>query len=436
LRKELPNTADGVSIYAKFLREYVKLIEISTPDIDSALYVFERANDRGKPLDPSDLLKNLIFRESDSQTFDSISTSWKRLQLRIDDISSRDLVVQLMDYLRWVHLGLSEGFYSTRRNFYSLVSQPRNKARISENPAEYVRMLDDGAEALARMASTRRWPDGTPSPALEGIYAMAGGASYGGGRQKQQWPLVMAASRLTGNRREAVARAVEKLLLVSYVTQLKSQSLEALVRKFTEAARSLEDDDASVAVFTSKLGDEIQIIMTDGLFENRFLRLNYLEDKAFIRYVFVRVHSAWRRESYNSSGAWPAPLEEVFEHAELDHIWPQHDGAAFAGDEGADAGFIHNIGNLALVDVATNRSAGGKPASKKLTDYYPSAPSDYLVVRNLYERQDPPGENTRPKQVVSRMLTGFSGWGPIESESLASFYLDELLRTMPDPFLV
>ena len=52
LQDDVPRSADSVQMYANFLREYVKLISISTPDIDAALYVFERANDRGQPLDP------------------------------------------------------------------------------------------------------------------------------------------------------------------------------------------------------------------------------------------------------------------------------------------------------------------------------------------------------------------------------------------------
>lgn len=433
LRDDVPPSADSVQMYAKFLREFVKLISISTPDIDAALYVFERANDRGKPLDPSDLLKNLIFRESDAESFSELSSRWKMIQEDIEAIPKNDLSVQLIDYLRWIHLTMEDGFYSTRRNFYSQMSQPGQRQRVSKDASGYIRALQEGAKHLRFMATRREWPDGTPSNALEGIYAMGGGEK-GGGRQKQHWPLIIAASRFSEARREAIARGVEKLLFVSGVTQLKSQSLELLIRRLAVGLRDVSDTDVEVRAFIVQLEANIDHIKTEELFETRFFRLNYTDDRAMVRYVLVRVHSALRQEGQSGSPAWPVLMHQVFLGSQIDHVWPQSTPQGFVADGNDSEEAIHAIGNLVLLDSATNQAAGNMPAPKKLLEFYPDAPSEFMVARNLHHRQPPPGSDTRPKRVNKRLLTGFDSWGVDQADELAEFYLLELERSMVDIF--
>lgn len=433
LRDDVPPSADSIQMYAKFLREFVKLISIYTPDIDAALYVFERANDRGKPLDPSDLLKNLIFRESDAESFSELSARWKKIQEDIDAIPKGDLSVQLIDYLRWFHLAMEDGFFSTRRNFYSQISQPGQRERIAQDSSGYIRALQAGAQDLRCMATKREWPDGSQSNALEGIYAMGGGEN-GGGRQKQHWPLIISASHFSGARREAIARGVEKLLFVSGVAQLKSQSLELLIRRLAVTLRDVADTDVDVRAFVVQLEGHINQIKAEELFESRFARLNYIDDRSMIRYVLVRVHSALRQEGKSGSPAWPALMHQVFQGSQIDHIWPQSTPQGFVVDGNDSDEAIHVLGNLVLLDSATNQAAGNRPAPEKLQDFYPNAPSEYLVARNLHHRKPPAGNQTRPKRVNARLLTGFDSWGFDQAAQLTAFYLAELDRSMADIF--
>lgn len=435
LAVDIPQDPNAVVVYAKFLRECVKLIHIQTPDIDSALYVFERANDRGKPLDPSDLLKNLIFRESDAESFAALSKKWKSIQRDIEQIPSVDLSVQLIDYLRWKHLVMAEGFYSTRRNFYSRISEKEHREVITADVKGYIAGLGDGARTLKEIATTRAWQDGTTSPALEGIYAMAGGAN-GGGRQKQHWPLILAASRYAPNRREAVGRVVEKLLFVSAVTQLKSQTLELLIRQFAAKMRDVADSDESVMGFLAAADSEIQGIKSSGLFEERFSQLNYVDDRLLVRYILIRVHSALRQDSgRTSTPCWPSLASAVYADSQIEHIWPQHSPQGYASDEADDESRIHEIGNLVLIDSATNQAAGGKAPEVKLLDFYPKSPSEYVVARNLHERLPLPGVNTQPIRVSRRLPSGFTSWGAEQAMQLTDFYRDELELSMSAPYL-
>ena len=57
----------------------LKFIQITTPDINDALKIFETINERGVGLNPMDLLKNLIFRQVDRSQFDKLKEKWKQL---------------------------------------------------------------------------------------------------------------------------------------------------------------------------------------------------------------------------------------------------------------------------------------------------------------------------------------------------------------------
>ena len=61
-----------------FLRN-LKFIQISTPDINDALKIFETINERGAGLNPMDLLKNLIFRQIERSQFDRLKDRWQQL---------------------------------------------------------------------------------------------------------------------------------------------------------------------------------------------------------------------------------------------------------------------------------------------------------------------------------------------------------------------
>lgn len=54
-------------------------IRIETYDISDALKIFETINQRGKGLDPMDLLKNMVFRQVDRSKFKELNMNWKSI---------------------------------------------------------------------------------------------------------------------------------------------------------------------------------------------------------------------------------------------------------------------------------------------------------------------------------------------------------------------
>lgn len=420
VRAELPKDPEQVWDFARFLRSNVKLIQIATDDVGQALVVFERANFRGRPLDPSDLLKNLIFQNAKSDDFDYLSQVWREIQTRVDETKQ----VQIIDYLRWYHLALPGGFYSTKRNFYSKIRTHVDSKGMKAT--DYIRDLSETSAVLRDMATNGLNPTlGTRSTALAGIRKL------GGLRQKQHWPLLLAISKWDGAHFEVVARGLERLLLFSYVTDHRSQALEREIRALTEYARDLPPGDLNLLQLAARLDKISAEIREDGLYDERFLRLTYDEARSAVSFILSKVHDALYRVYDNKTLMGADAASAAYEGAEIEHIWPQSDADALATPEDDD--LVHRIGNLVLLNKSMNASGGKKAAENKLHNLYKDADERFLIARNLHERAIKPnmGAGVAPNRAISKTPTGFDTWGPEQIRDLGVAYRNLIDEIMP-----
>ncbi len=73
-----------------YLANHVVFIQIST-EISSALKIFETINERGIGLNPMDLMKNLIFRQADSDEFSKLKDEWKKITKPLEERQEKPL---------------------------------------------------------------------------------------------------------------------------------------------------------------------------------------------------------------------------------------------------------------------------------------------------------------------------------------------------------
>lgn len=78
LQEQFPQIAD-LKKFVVFLLNKTSFIRIETYDISDALKIFETINQRGKGLDPMDLLKNMVFRQVDRSKFKELNMNWKSI---------------------------------------------------------------------------------------------------------------------------------------------------------------------------------------------------------------------------------------------------------------------------------------------------------------------------------------------------------------------
>ena len=420
VRKELPNDPDQVWEFTRFLRSNVKLIQIATDDVGQALIVFERANFRGRPLDPSDLLKNLIFQNASEADFDHLSSVWRDIQSHIEDTKR----IQIIDYLRWYHLAKPNGFYSTKRNFYTQIRDYVDSEGMEART--YIGDLQEKASILRRMATEGLNPGhGTRSTALAGIRKL------GGLRQKQHWPLLLAVSTWDGAHFEVVARGLERLLLFAYVTDHRSQSLERTIRELTQKARDLPPGDENLLQLAAAIDAAAAHIRDEGFYDERFLRLSYDEARSAVGFVLAKIHDALYRVSDNKTLMGADAASEAYVGAQIEHIWPQADADGLVTETEDD--LVHRIGNLTLLGKAENASGGRSKAEEKLAHLYKEAGDRFIIARNLHERafREYMGPDTAPNRAIAMAPTGFETWGRDQIHELGVAYRDLIDEIMP-----
>ena len=77
--------------FVAFFLVKTSFIRIETPDITDALKIFETINQRGKGLDPMDLMKNMIFRQVEREQFKELNLTWKQIIRKLEQIDEKPL---------------------------------------------------------------------------------------------------------------------------------------------------------------------------------------------------------------------------------------------------------------------------------------------------------------------------------------------------------
>ena len=77
--------------FAAFLLYKSSFVRIDTQNVVDALKMFETINERGKNLDPIDLLKNMLFTNVQPNQFAALNTEWKSVINELERIDEKPL---------------------------------------------------------------------------------------------------------------------------------------------------------------------------------------------------------------------------------------------------------------------------------------------------------------------------------------------------------
>lgn len=397
----------------KSIRSQVKFIRIEASDVSQALLVFERANHRGKLLDPSDLLKNLIFQHVPPQKFDDVAEVWRNLQTEIEYIQN----VQIMDFLRWHHLSMPNGFYTTRQTF---INRTQDFVR-EQDSSEYLTQLSGNARVLRAFAEDASMTRNGPIvPALSSIRRL-------GARQKQHYPLLLALASWAEGWFPDLARGVERILYVSAVTEYRSQDLERDIRSLTELARGLKSSEQNFVRVAEEIDAVCHRIEKTHLYSDKFAAISYEDNQGLARYVLSKIHSAiycvWDNGSAHDSDAG----SPMYAKSQIEHIWPKSDAAGLS----EDLEDVHRIGNLTLLSAAINASGGSEAAQNKIVGTYGDEEDKYFVAKNLHKRTIGTSAKHAHRRAIDMVPTGFSDWGLDQVKGLANHYRNLMDDALP-----
>ena len=149
LTENFPNIAE-LKKFVVFLLNKTSFIRIETYDITDALKIFETINQRGKGLDPMDLLKNMVFRQVDRTKFKELNMKWRSITSALEKIGEKPL--RFLRYFIMANYDTSKEKDGILREdqIYNWLSTNDEQCRYKDKPFKFVDKMVQNVELYVK----------------------------------------------------------------------------------------------------------------------------------------------------------------------------------------------------------------------------------------------------------------------------------------------
>ncbi len=392
------DNGDRLEEFFGFIWKNVEMISIETQDIRTAFTIFETINDRGVGLDALDLLKNLLFRETNAEERAELNDYWREMitQLRTGGET------RPIRFLRY-YLVASHHFdkMPTASELFRWVSAEENKKLLGygKSPLKFMTGLLDGAFAYANFNRGQN-VDGSENQFLAGIIYQKTGV-------RQHLPLLLAGRHLAKSVFTELSRWIENLVFVYALTGVQWNTVEGLLPDWTEALRATRTGE-DVAEFLHRnikpaIADRADLVWT-AVDNTKQI------SPRLLKYLLAGV-TQYIEELTGKGGSFDVYFKEKLS---VEHILPQTPTQNWQEEFGAGEdleNWAHRLGNLTLLHFSPNASGGNLPFHEKTKKY---AKSTFDLTRSLaIDLRD--GKRTKTVQDVEQLgLFPPDRWTPAE----------------------
>jgi hypothetical protein len=416
-----------------------------------AVIMYERINNRGKDLDGSDLIKNLLFASVDDDQFEDVSSYWnkasKLLSKKDDDpVASGDdspnekmpSKLSSIQYLLRALLVAELGRKVQDADVYPGWDKKLNKepledgternltpAEVQEKSLAFAHALPVAAQKLKYIATERAPLSG------QTVGLMAASRFF---NSIQQYPVLLAGANLNDEMYRNLVMRVESRILLGLLAKERNQDLEVLVPKWASSVSKLPSD-CTLGDLDEACRDAMEQL--PGLVNRssqNFVEFNYSSssDRNRIRLVLGRatVYSQKKVKPKDRYGIGDFLKEPKIGGKrapkfgwDLDHVFSQ---AGYS-----DHKLIDNVGNLVLTDV-NQRGAGKKAPEEKVDEIYAS--SSLALTRSLCSPERLGGlskvEDDFYRSLVSQFSADASNWSSVAICERTRLYWNLFIRSM------
>jgi len=394
LTQQFGDNTDALRVFYGYFINKVKLIRIQTEDVAKALKIFETINDRGVGLDSMDLLKNLLFMESDQDEFEVLKKVWKELQDTIFDAGEKPLrFLRYFIFSRYSVEALRED------EIYGWFSKNKKLCGYAEDSPKFAKELLAAAKAYGLFLKGCD-PSGKQRPELQSLQFLGGSAA------RQHLILLLAGRHLPDVLFSQLVREVENLFFIYVASRENTRDFE---RNFARWAPELKK---------AKTEEELQLFLRQriepskaalsGRFDDAFKRMTSEELQVYrLRYILAKLNQHVEVSAYGETEGTRWLKNYVASEFQIEHIQPQKPCQEALDEFGkaTDPAIINRLGNLVLVEKPINASLGNKPYSKKRLVY----PQSKLLLVHAISERPKIGANTSIDRAV-RELEPFAVW--------------------------
>ena len=390
--------------FLEMIRNNVILIYIKLPNDEQALEFFERTNDRGLPLNQSDLMKNLLFSKVKPTEYESISKLWATSVARLRGIETTRL--KSMDFTLKALLSEVSGESYPRKKVFREWRERLSKDLDAE---EFLNLID---EVTIHIAEISQQQDGSP------VSERTTGSRYL--NAIQQWTVTSAARNHTEDLQIAVADVVEARTILSTVVRERSQDFERVISPWAKAISKIKSDAKGSARDLVLSASKKALVDVPGFLKNdlgpNLSALTYERpaDRKRIKLILAIANREMALMMNHDSSEFSLSTFVMTKTYDLEHIEPRsRAGSNKYTDDNRQ--LIDSIGNLTLWFKSDNRSKGDVDPAKKATRY---AESSVLITQALCPAELLAGDGEDSKWSKVQLPEGniLENWG---EESIA-----------------
>lgn len=334
--------------FVVFLLNKTSFIRIETYDIADALKIFETINQRGKGLDPMDLLKNMIFRQVDRSKFKELNMNWKSITRSLEKIDEKPLrFLRYFIMANYDTSGEKDGILREDQ-IYTWLTNNNEQCHYEEAPFQFVQKMAQNVDLYVKC----RVPDGTQ----EGNVHLKNIALLAGKSYKLHLMLMLAASNMNADALAKFKAVLESVVYYTVINKIATNVTERTFALWCKDVRNIvtpEDLDGFV-------NRTIIPTVNDWKMNNKsnFLRLGLNSMQQYrIKFILGKITAY-----VDALRLGKTTIEDLTVYTqtavEIEHIMPQTctDKVQYDLDEEEFAVYIHRLGNLTLLENSINKS--------------------------------------------------------------------------------
>lgn len=355
--------------FIEMIQQEVIIICITLPSDEQALQFFERTNDRGLPLNQSDLMKNLLFSQVKPAEYDNISNLWAASVSRLRNIETTRL--KSMDFTLKVLLSQFSGESFPRKKVFR---EWRERLSGDLDAAEFLSLIDEVTLHISEVAQQN---DANP------ISEKTTGSRYL--NAIQQWTVTSAARGLPQDIQIAVAEIVEARTILSTVVRERSQDFERVISPWAYSVSNLlpgaQISPRESALAASAMALEgVKGLLANDLTPNlASLTYGRPADRKRMKLILAIANRETAILMNHDTRDFSLSTFLNTKTYDLEHIEPRSKaGSAKYDDENRH--IVDSIGNLTLWYKSDNRSKGDVDPAQKALSY---GESSVLITKAL-----------------------------------------------------
>lgn len=389
---------DKLKKFVGFLLNKTSFIRIETQDMTNALKIFETINQRGKGLDPMDLLKNMVFRQVSRDKFKELNMNWREITKALEKIDEKPL--RFLRYFIMANYDTSDCKDGILRedDIYNWLTKNNHQCQYEEAPFKFVQKMKENVEAYAEYRKPSNIDNGNIH--LKNIPLLAG-SSY-----KLHLMLMLAAANMNEEAKSKFKDVIESVVYYTVINKIATNVTERTFVSWCSAIRDIRTVDDLNTFVTDSVMPTVTGWKADN--EINFLRLGLNSMQQYrIKFILGKItaYVDTLRLGENAVGDLSAYTQSA---VEIEHIMPQKcndiSNYGFADEDDYKA-YLNRLGNLTLLENGINSSIHNDSYKEKSQEYKKS--KFYLTIA-LSELIDQ-GQNTAITR-TNKMLKAWSEW--------------------------